>query len=60
MSNNPNSTNPLNTQAKSRISISDVVRLNREADHAARLEERGVVWSADPYVWKQNMNPEEE
>ena len=57
MSNNPNTTNPLNTNPKDvPMTISDSIRTNREADHAMRLEARGKVWTADPYVWKQNAD----
>ena len=57
MSNNPNTTNPLNTNPKNvPMTNSDMVRWGRETDHASRLEKRGKVWTADPYVWKMNAD----
>ena len=52
MSNTPNTTNPLNTNNKKRnMTVGDGVRALREAAHAARLEERGKKWTADPLDW---------
>ena len=56
MSHNPNTTNPLNTNTKKPMTVSDGVRANREAGHAARLEARGKVWTADPLTWWKNAN----
>lgn len=57
MSNNPNTTNPLNTNNKKRkMSLGDGLRAVREASHAARLEGRGKKWTADPLDWWKNAN----
>ena len=57
MSNNPNTTNPLNTNNKKRkTSVADGVRAVREAAHAARLEARGQKWTADPLEWWKKAN----